>query len=685
MRSTLRRIVAARNIFIAALIALLFATAAAVWVIDGVSGITYTFLFVVICIPGLPLGFALFGRGHAAGWLAGMLFGYAAISFAWWVVVFSGHSSTWAFVVSWAMAGLAMWTIMRPFDAPFVVLPRWTTRDTTAVLLVLLMVPALVARPFERLGATDAAGNRQYRAYFIADFVWHVAIAAELAKQEPQPHNPFLASEPLHYYWTYFRIPATVAANSRIDVQHALKLNAVDMSLLFVGAIYLAAWCALPTWPFATACAVALTFIGPSVEGLAAIADLLRRGQSLSGLRDLNIDAVASWAFKGLRIDDLPRAMWYTPHHACAYALGLLVVPVAIAGGIRSRPAAILMAGCALGASVAVNPLVGAVFCGIYGLAMSFDLVRGRGSFKDLLRHTLAGIPVVVAFAWCTFTKVGQGDGMALLHFGFWGPARNATALNFLLQFGPILVPMAIGLWPTPAVPFRVIWPAVAGVTLAVLLMHLVTLTSDLSWIGFRGGHIFFVLAPAIVGRGLAALWQAGRRQMAVALVAFVILIGAPTTIIDAYNIQDVTNRGFAPRNEFHWTVLISPEEQAALDWIRTRTAKDAVVQMEPNIRGRETWTLIPTFAERRMATGMALALLPLPQYEARNERVREIYASDDAALAWHDATSLGIDYLYLDATERAAYPAVAKFDQSPAFFTPVFKNTEAAVYALRR
>jgi hypothetical protein len=684
MRSSPRWIPASRSLLVPALFALLLSTAFAVWVIAGVSGLAYALLFVAVCAPGLPLGFALFGRGHGAGWIAGMLLGYATISLAWWAVVFTGHPSTLAFAAAWAIAALGAWAFAQRFEAPFVVLPQWTARDTTALVLLLLMVPALVTRPFTRLGSSDAAGNQQYRAYFIADFFWHTAVAAELAKQEPVPRNPFLASETLHYYWTYFRVPATIAVTTGIDIQQALKLNAVSMSILFVAAIYLAAWCALPRWPFATALAVALTFVGPSAEGLAAIADLVRRGQPLSGLRDLNIDAVAAWAFKGLRIDDLPRAMWYTPHHASSYALGLLVVPIAISGGIRARAAAIFMAGCALGASVALNPLVGSVFCGVYGLAISFDLLNGRGSVRDFLRHVLAVVPVVVAFAWCTFSELGQGAGVALLHFGFWGPARNATALNVALQFGPILVPMAIGLWPTAAVPFRVVWPALAGVILALLLMHLVTLTSDQAWVGFRGGHIFFVLAPAIVGRGLVALWQAGRKPMAIALVCFVLAAGAPTTIIDAYNIQDVGNRGFAPRNEFHWTVLVTPDEQEALEWIRTRTPKNAVVQIEPTIRGRETWSLIPTFAQRRMATGMALALLPLPGYEERNETVKQIYASEDARLAWHEARSLGIDYLYVDATERAAYPAVAKFDHYPAYFTPVFRNAEAAVYALQ-
>jgi uncharacterized membrane protein len=85
------------------------------------------------------------------------------------------------------------------------------------------------------------------------------------------------------------------------------------------------------------------------------------------------------------------------------------------------------------------------------------------------------------------------------------------------------------------------------------------------------------------------------------------------------------------------------------------------------------------------MATGTALALLPVPEYERRNEMVKQIYQSEDAELAWSEAKSLGIDYLYVDATERAAYPAVAKFDHSPAYFTPAFRNAEASVYALRK
>src|SRR4029078_5278239 len=129
---------------------------------------------------------------------------------------------------------------------------------------------------------------------------------------------------------------------------------------------YLAAWTALPNWPTATVVALLLTVLAPSAAGLAGMTDLLRRGHPVSELRDLNIDAIAAWAFKGLRIDDLPRAVWYTPQHSMSLALGLIAAPVPIAGGAAATIPAIAIAGLALGASVVFNPLVGAVFCGVY-------------------------------------------------------------------------------------------------------------------------------------------------------------------------------------------------------------------------------------------------------------------------------------------------------------------------------
>ena len=211
--------------------------------------------------------------------------------------------------------------------------------------------------------------------------------------------------------------------------------------------------------------------------------------------------------------------------------------------------------------------------------------------------------------------------------------------------------------------------------------MWFVTLTVDIHWVGFRGGQLFFVLAPALVARGFVRLWDTGLKRAAIALGLFVAATGSPTTVIDAYNAQDVWNRKMGPG--FHWTVALTPAEQEALEWIRTNTRPRAVVQAEPMVRGRETWSLIPTFAERRMAAGNALPLLGAPGDAEQCDRVRQIYASADAATARRLAKSMGIEYLYVDATERRAYPDVSKFDAYPQWFERVFANTEVSVYAV--
>ena len=39
----------------------------------GPWAVVYLCVFLLLCIPGLPLGFRLFGRDHAVGWIAGAL------------------------------------------------------------------------------------------------------------------------------------------------------------------------------------------------------------------------------------------------------------------------------------------------------------------------------------------------------------------------------------------------------------------------------------------------------------------------------------------------------------------------------------------------------------------------------------------------------------------------------------
>jgi hypothetical protein len=160
-----------------------------------------------------------------------------------------------------------------------VTLPRWTRRDTTALVFVLLAVPALTWKPFAKIGALDDAGNRRYRAYFTADFLWHVALTAELGRMQSPPRNPYLTRRPLHYYWAYFVVPATISQVGILpSIQAHLTINALCAGLLFVSAIFVFAWCAVPrAGPVAAATLLAL--LAASAEGVHVMLQFWRQGR----------------------------------------------------------------------------------------------------------------------------------------------------------------------------------------------------------------------------------------------------------------------------------------------------------------------------------------------------------------------------------------------------------------------
>lgn len=667
--------------------------------------VAYAILYVAALLPGLPLGFALFGRRHAAGWIAGAALGYVLTALALWVPIRAGIPSALTFSICWVTACVAAWTLTRRLEAPFITLPSWSRRDSYAVLAVWLLTLAIAVPPFARVGARDAAGNRLYRAYFTADFVWHMALASEMTKFDSPPRNPYLANRPIHYYWTYFLLPSAVAGvgpRALAEVATDLKVNAIGTALLFVGAIYICAWTAIPRgWPVAGA--VALAIVASSAEGTFALWRFWHRGQPISGVFDLNIDAISNWWLRGLRVDGLQRCFWWVPQHSMAYTLGLVALATVNAAGSGASVGAVLIAGLALGCAAAINPFVGGIFAVVWGLAVCIDAARSGDPVRRLVRHALAIVPVVGALAWCSANQMVEGAGSAL-QFGWRGDARNAPVGTLLLSLGPALLMMIVGaVIPAPrAFPSRSdppeggshLIPAdpggfrlqaeVTALILAIaslLLLYFVRLNVDTSWVGFRAGQMFLVAIPPLIARGFLAARP--YRAIAIAATVLAVMTGFPTLAIDVYNAQDVTNFSNSPIGP--WTVTVTPDEQTALEWIRGATPPAAIVQMEPLARGRQTWSLIPSFAGRRMAAGLPISLLNVPEYREKSDRVKVMYSTADPRQAFDIARSLRIDYIYVDRVERSAYPdGTAKFDRAPQFFESSYRNNEVAVYRVQ-
>jgi hypothetical protein len=653
---------------------------------QGLGGVLYALLYLLALVPGLPVGFALFGRRHAAGWIAGGLAGYVLTAFALWVAIAAGVPRVPAMALSWAAFAAAAWLpYLRLRRDPLVILPAWRRQDTAALLLVLLIVPALLAPTVGHVGAVDEAGSERYRAYFTADFLWHAALTAELARFDMPPKDPYAGDQTLNYYWTYFLLPGCALGTNPFGIWPVaipiLKVNLLLSGLLFIGILACFTWSIVPR-PGAAAAAVALTVLAASAEGSYAIYDALRRGRALDSLRQLNIDAITAWFFGSLTVDGLPRSLWYTPQHAMACALGLVALIVA-AGTRRGRGVgAAILAGLALGGSLAASPFLGGAFSLIYGAAVLF--VR-RGGWRETARalfvNAAAAGPVLAALAWCKWTLTFEGAG-ATVAFGYAGPITKAPLVMPALALGPLLVAAAAGLCFGRSRAAATVAPALSGTAIGFVLLYFVTMPGgDMVWIGWRAGQILLLTMTPLAALGFA--WAAGAtrfRPIAFVAAAVLFAIGLPTTIIDTYNAQDVGNTLMGPG--FRWTVVVTADQRRGFDWLRQATPADAIVQMDPTTRGRETWTNVPTFAARRMAAGLPISLLRKPLYTERSDRVRRLYATGDAREAHRLAQALRIGFIYVDSIERGEFgSSLRKFDEHPEFFGRVYRGGEVSIY----
>jgi hypothetical protein len=385
---------------------------------------------------------------------------------------------------------------------------------------------------------------------------------------------------------------------------------------------------------------------------------------------------MSAWELGGLRVDSLVRSMWYNPQHSLSAALGLIAMPIAGTAGVRAPIGAIFIAGLAIALSTTFNPFIGALFSIIYGAVVVADAIRTR-AFKAVVYHAIAAALVGLAVGWCVANNMVEGAAGVVL-YGLGGYARNRPVATLMMSLGPLLVPAAIGLWRLP----QRAWPALAGAILGLLVFYFVRLSVEGSYIGFRAGQLLQLALPGLAALFFARVW---RWRGGAVLIAIVLLaIGLPTTLIDTYNAQDIGNRRMGPG--FHWTIALTPDEQAAYRWIHRETPRNAIVQMDPIAHGRETWSQLPTFARRRMAAARPISLMNIPAYLERSRKAHRMYADPSAETAVLLARELGINYVFVGPAEEKANDAsaLAKFDNRDDLFTPVFANASTRIYEIR-
>jgi hypothetical protein len=301
------------------------------------------------------------------------------------------------------------------------------------------------------------------------------------------------------------------------------------------------------------------------------------------------------------------------------------------------------------------------------------------------LTAVLAAIPIALAAA--VSMALGYVDAArGLVEIGLNAVAARNWWLAVPLSFGLLLPAGTLGLIAGVTLRRRGMLPLAILLAVCFTFYFFVNVKDHQDvYVAWRAGHVAIIAFGALFAVFCEYMWAAGPFPQAAFVVAAMLaaILAAPTAALDLYTSQDISNRRRGPG--FRWTVILSRSETQGLDWIREHTAPEAIVQVEPFVRGRDTWSYIPAFAERRMAAGLPISMVPLEKYERASARIRAIYQSADGSAMYDLASKERIDYLVVGAPERAGYPrAQMALDARPDLFVRVFSNDAMSVYRLR-
>jgi hypothetical protein len=564
--------------------------------------------------------------------------------------------------------------------------PALGRRDVAAVCLALLLVPAVVGRPFSRVGERQPDGEA-WRAYFTADFVWAMAVVSEVSKGDVPPKNPYRLDSGLHYYWLAHLVPSIEHRFSArtTTIKQVLLANAVLAGMMFVGFLYVFVRHFVDS-PAAAAVACVASILFHSFEGLEQLIALWRLGAPLDLVQYLNIDAVTRWIYHSMPVDGLQRLLLYQPQHELGYVIGGSALLVLVQARGATRIGVMALAGSLIALSLLLSTFSALMIATVAAVFQGVRMLRAGQLAWMIPYAAAAAVPIGAAIVLAEyFGYVEHGGRLVSLVVNEMAWHRAPLAIG--LSFGALLIGAVAGglfAWARRDARFALI-----GTLIAVCWFYYFFVDvrdHQHVYVGWRAGHLLFIAFAPLVGFALQEGWRArGRTRVIAIATAFVLMLAAaPTTAIDLYNTQDTSNRQEAPGGR--WTLIIPPDELEALAWIREHTPAAAIVQVDPEMRDPATWAYIPAFAERRMAAGLPISMIPLRKYQEATARVLEVYRARTADSAYVRGVDAGIDYLVIAPLERARYPDLeARLDGSPHLWPLAFRNNAVSIYAVAK
>lgn len=659
-------------------------------VVSPLDLLLFLALLAIFTAPGWPLARWVAGDrpDPATRTILALLLGYLAGATIFCLLRVAGVSSPFVVLAACIAATAALAWLLRGGRAGIVALIRLETRDLVGLAVLWLVAIAIVGPVFARVGESTS-GGLAYRAYFIADLWAHMSVVAELVKGATPPINPYLPTEPLGYYWAYFTLPSVFSAlrPGLLLVDRGIILTDTGAALLFVSVAYLVVR-NLGVSALATTVSWVTLILASSFEGAWYLWRQAQANLPLSDFRYFNVDAATRWLRNLPGVDGLQRAMWWTPQHETALAFGLLALLVAV----RARRPNSLARGCLdgllLGGAVAFSSFNGVLLVGWYALAEVLNLAvdRGQGLGRWLLSRSLAAV-IVLAFLGLTLVLgMVQRTPNSLI----WGWNRyflRGPWLFVLVNFGPALFLAPLGAARLLGASRRLfVWLA-ALTAVAILVFLLLDIRGhENAYVVFRTAQLFFVVLAVSLAFAIDA-WRGWSRAASVTLFAALavgILAAVPTAAMDWYNARDITNVRMNPGG-FPWTIHVTRDEQAAMQWVQDNLPPDATLQVDALPRGRNTWALGPVFLRRRMGVGNGIFELNPTRFSVGLRDIHAAFSTPDADVARDIFRRYRVDYVYVGEVERAANPpgGLAKFDERTDRFQRVYRLGSVEIFKI--
>lgn len=620
--------------------------------------IYYLPYFLALISPGFAVATALRRRGWletTAGQLvAGYVVGYAYAIFS--CVLFMRFDLSLLILScgSAGVAGIYFVVTRRKFGLrsagllSFLDEHKWELiLGLTAIVLTVLVVL--------RAGRLDG-GVHVFPTLFVNDYFNHLAVTAELAKNVP-PTNIYFQGLTAHYYWFFHVVPASFhrLVELQASVRHLLLWqNCLNIFVLFLALGQLLRQCGISCRAVAMTLSLVLfcySYIDIFIIGR-AVGNLVKIPELIPSLGSI-------WQkienFSGMSHGYL-RDFWVEPHAVAAILFSTVAVQLQCT---KQSAMPHLLRGIILGtvvfAAFGCDSFLGTILALWIALDSAIDFLKGSRAQRRTLLHLTGGVGLVAVVALgyiFGLNMIGGQKGLLLLT-----PMTGVIAtlpFYLTLDYGPIFLCGLAGWWLSirdkrHGFAARVWLLGVVALVMGLFLRHAVEYDILLRKSGKP------LQLALLVGAGLLfeRMGRIGRRQQ---IIILIVLLAALPTI--GFDLQAFGGFGGSRGMENY----LGATEMKALQWIKTNTPSNSIVQGQPGYQGEYVYEFnpIPPLAERPVAVGtyMMSALWGVGGKAAlaRIHAIDSLFQSESAAGAAAILDRFDIDYLYIGPRERRVY-----------------------------